>query len=93
MGVRINESKLEGELVDGGLLVALSDEADEILARAEVNAPSWVMETATSRVRVGVGPKGPFAQAIITGSGAIAAEYGGSRTTATHFMSRAAMGQ
>lgn len=90
--VEVDEDKLQQELVDNGLLEVLAEEAKMILSRAEANAPSWVMENATSRVRVGVSSRGPFAQAIISGSGAIAAEYGGTRTEATHFMTRAALG-
>lgn len=93
MRVSINESKLEEEMVDGGLLGELGEQAETILTRAEANAPSWVMATATSRVQVGVSSRGAFAQAIIAGSGAVAAEYGGTRTRATGFMSRAAMGR
>lgn len=93
MRISVDESKLRDELVDGGLLAALAEEAEEVNARWEGNAPSWVVENATTRVRVGVSAKGPFAQAIAQGSGTVASEFGGSRTTATHAMTRAAMGR
>jgi hypothetical protein len=60
---------------------ALRPEAEKVLRSARTLSPSWdAVADWRYWVRGGSGPRGAFAQAIITGSGAQLAEFGGARS-------------
>ena len=62
---------------------ALRPEAQKVLDAARTRSPTWdAVSSWRFWVRGGKGPNGAFAQAIITGSGAQLAEFGGSRSPA-----------
>jgi hypothetical protein len=74
MTVRIDEAKVR-ELLNGkGVVWGLAEEARRI--QRSVSPPAG-LETDH---RAGVGPRGPFSQAIVRGRGAVAWEYGGRNT-------------
>lgn len=81
---RINQSAIDDLMESPELVADLGEAAEGILTKARGRAPSWL--DAQWLVRAGVGPNGAFAQAIARGSGAVIAEYGGSRSPAYSYM-------
>lgn len=75
---------------DRQVAAQLRPKAEQILGRARSGAPSWEAAASwTWWTRHGVGPQGAFSQAVATGSGTVAAEYGGIRSRPYAFMRRA----
>jgi hypothetical protein len=67
--------------------LALRPVAGEILEDARTRAPNWdAVATWRWWIRGGKGPQGAFAQAIVTGSGTLLAEFGGSRSPAYAYL-------
>lgn len=76
----MNQSAIDALGEDPGVVGQLGEVAQGILGRAQRKAPSWL--EAQWLTRAGVSDRGGFAQAIARGSGAVLAEYGGSRSPA-----------
>jgi hypothetical protein len=85
--VVLNQAAIRELENDRKLADELRPSAAKVMSRAQGRAPRWpVTASWVWFTRAGVGPQGAYAQAIVRGSGTVAAEYGGSRSPAYAFL-------